>query len=141
MSEKSKFSFVDYRIVKLSFELNKDFEEKSGNIEIDPEISLNYEKIQDVLTLYLGVSVDDPKVPFTFTVVISGVFKFGDDVSGENTDSIANINCAAILFPFLREVVADLTRRAGFPPLLLPPINFVSAYRRKKGSEESIGLA
>ena len=28
------------------------------------------------------------------------------------------------LFPFLRNIIANLTRDGGFPPLLLSPINF-----------------
>lgn len=36
------------------------------------------------------------------------------------------IDCPALLFPFARRLVADLTREGGFPPLLLDPINFVN---------------
>ena len=33
------------------------------------------------------------------------------------------IQAPALLFPFARRLVADLTREGGFPPLLLDPIN------------------
>ena len=32
--------------------------------------------------------------------------------------------CPNLVFPFAREAVAELVQRAGFPPLLLQPINF-----------------
>ena len=36
--------------------------------------------------------------------------------------------CPNILFPFAREVVADLAMRGGFPQLLLAPMNFDALY-------------
>ncbi|MBW1706391.1 MAG: protein-export chaperone SecB, partial [Deltaproteobacteria bacterium] len=50
----------------------------------------------------------------------------------KDVEPIAKINCPAILFPFLRECVADITRRAGFNPLILPPINFVELAKQKE---------
>jgi len=41
------------------------------------------------------------------------------------------IECPALLFPFARRLVADLTREGGFPPLLLDPIDFGGLYRRR----------
>ncbi len=37
----------------------------------------------------------------------------------------------ALLFPFARRLVGDLTREGGFPPLLLDPIDFASLYRQR----------
>jgi preprotein translocase subunit SecB len=42
------------------------------------------------------------------------------------------VNCPGLLFPFLRRIVADLTREGGFPPLLLDPVDFAALYMRKK---------
>jgi preprotein translocase subunit SecB len=30
------------------------------------------------------------------------------------------------MFPFVRETIADLTLKTGYPPLLLPPINIIA---------------
>jgi len=38
------------------------------------------------------------------------------------------IECPRLLFPFARQVIADATSNTGFPPLLLDPIDFASAY-------------
>lgn len=37
---------------------------------------------------------------------------------------VLGIACPNILFPYLRETVSDLSVRAGFPPVLLNPVNF-----------------
>ena len=38
------------------------------------------------------------------------------------------IDCPALLFPFVRRVLADITRDGGFPPLMLDPIDFGRLY-------------
>ena len=42
------------------------------------------------------------------------------------------INCPSILFPFLRRLVADISREGGFPPLLLDPIDFAGLFMRRQ---------
>jgi preprotein translocase subunit SecB len=39
--------------------------------------------------------------------------------------------CPNVLFPFAREVVADVVAKAGFPQLLLAPVNFESLYAQE----------
>jgi len=41
------------------------------------------------------------------------------------------VDCATILFPFARRVLADAVRDGGFPPLLLDPIDFAKLYAHK----------
>ena len=41
------------------------------------------------------------------------------------------IACPNILLPFAREAVSDLVGKAGFPQLLLSPINFEGLYQQK----------
>ena len=41
-----------------------------------------------------------------------------------------------MLFPFLRRLVADLTREGGFPPLFLDPIDFGALYVNRRQREE-----
>ena len=41
------------------------------------------------------------------------------------------IECPRMLFPFVRRIVADVTRDGGFPPLNLETIDFVSLYRNE----------
>ena len=39
------------------------------------------------------------------------------------------IECPRMIFPFVRRVVADVTRDGGFPPLMLDTMDFVALYR------------
>ena len=53
----------------------------------------------------------------------------------DTLDSFLNINCPFLLFPFLRRLVADVTREGGFPPLLLDPIDFNQLYERRQQAQ------
>jgi len=42
-----------------------------------------------------------------------------------------------LLFPFIRRIVSDTIRDAGYPPVLLNPINFAELYRKQvKAAQE-----
>ena len=47
------------------------------------------------------------------------------------------INCPTIIFPFLRRLVADITREGGFPPLLLDPVDFGVLFMRRQQEHAS----
>lgn len=42
------------------------------------------------------------------------------------------INSPALTFPFVRRLVADITREGGFPPLLLDPIDFGALFVQRR---------
>ena len=49
------------------------------------------------------------------------------------------VNCPAVLFPFLRRLVGDLTREGGFPPLWLDPVDWGSLYNQRLAQEQAQG--
>jgi preprotein translocase subunit SecB len=63
--------------------------------------------------------------------VYGGLFKL-QNVPDQALEPFLLINCPTILFPFLRRLVADVTREGGFPPLLLDPIDFAGLYMRRQ---------
>lgn len=52
----------------------------------------------------------------------------------EKIEPLLMVECAFVLFPFARRVIADVTRDGGFPPVVLEPIDFHALYlqTRKK---------
>lgn len=140
MSEKHKFSFNDYKLLKIIFNLNDSFpNENTDNegIEVNPTFQIDYKKDEKWIFVNLNIKYDNQNAPFHFDIGIVGVFEFDIDISNENMESVVNINCAALLFPFLREIIADITRRAGFPALILPPVNFVRLYKDRVEIKDS----
>ena len=61
---------------------------------------------------------------------ISGIGKAG-------LDPLLESYCPSILFPYLREVVSDLSVRGGFPQLVLRPVNFEALYQQKRRQDSA----
>ncbi len=70
------------------------------------------------------------KVMFLIEVKQAGIFAIRN-VPAENLESILAVMCPNILFPYLREVVSNMTIKAGFAPVMLNPINFEALYQNK----------
>lgn len=51
------------------------------------------------------------------------------------------IEAPRLIFPFARQVVADAVAGAGFPPLLLDPIDFAGAYMTQYQAQQDQGAA
>jgi preprotein translocase subunit SecB len=70
-------------------------------------------------------------VIYDLEAIYAGMFKI-EQMPPQALEPFLLINCPTLLFPFLRRLVADLTREGGFPPLLLDPIDFGTLYMRKQ---------
>ena len=42
------------------------------------------------------------------------------------------VECPRLLFPYARNILADVTRDGGFPPVLLQPIDFVALWQARR---------
>jgi preprotein translocase subunit SecB len=40
------------------------------------------------------------------------------------------IECPRLIFPFARQVLANVTQQGGFPPLMMDPVDFSQIYRQ-----------
>ena len=66
-------------------------------------------------------------VGFLVEVHQAGIFTI-TGFEGVELGAVLGAYAPGLLFPFAREAVADLVQRAGFPQLLLQPINFDALY-------------
>jgi preprotein translocase subunit SecB len=60
----------------------------------------------------------------------AGVFQIRN-VPDAELAPVLGIVCPNILFPYARETVSDVINRAGFPPVLLAPVNFEALYQQR----------
>ena len=56
---------------------------------------------------------------------------FVQNVPQEQMHPLLMIECPRLIFPFLRRIVADVTRDGGYPPLNLEIIDFLALYRNE----------
>lgn len=82
------------------------------------------------LTVTVTAKIKD-KIMFLVEAQQAGIFRI-QNIPNEEIDPVLGIGCPNILFPYLREVVSDIVTRAGFPPVILNPVNFEAIYQQKK---------
>lgn len=70
-------------------------------------------------------------VMFLVEVAQAGIFRIAQ-VPADQLEAVLGIGCPNIVFPYLRETVSDLVSRAGFPPVILNPVNFEALYLQQK---------
>jgi len=56
--------------------------------------------------------------------------------SPEMAEPLLMVECPRMLFPFARSVLADMTREAGFAPLVLQPLDFVALWQSRRASRD-----
>ena len=136
-----KFSIVGIRLNEAHFAINQQYKrEKNKPIDLTHSIEVGHKQTDKILHVYVSVSSDSENQPFRFSVACEGSFAFEEIPLKEALDRIAHINCASIIFPYVRELIADLTRRASMTPLNLPPFNFVAMYEERKKTEPQTPL-
>jgi preprotein translocase subunit SecB len=135
MPDMYNFIFKELQILSMHFELKTDkIYKNTKNILISSTLNLRHDIIKDDkhLRVFMKLDICGEDLPFSLNIEVGGLFVFSVKLKiGQPLEKIANINCAAIMFPYLRETVSDITRRANLPPLYLPPMNFVELYNNK----------
>jgi preprotein translocase subunit SecB len=96
---------------------------RTSGDQIDPDI------YESVLTITLTAKVGD-RTLFLVEASQAGIFT----IRGVPPDQIQGalaVACPTVLFPYIRETLADAVARAGFPPVHLAPINFETLYAQQ----------
>jgi preprotein translocase subunit SecB len=90
----------------------------------------------DVVLSLNAEAKDGEKTVFHAELVYGGVFR----VAGfpqEHMLPVLFIECPRMLFPFARQIIADVTRNGGFPPLMIDPIDFAQMFAQRVAEEQA----
>lgn len=103
--------------------------------QVSIELSNATAKLEDgiyevVVTVTVTSKLGD-KTVFLVEVAQAGIFQIRN-VPEENIEIILGVTCPNIIFPYARETISDIVTRAGFPPVLLNPVNFEALYAQQK---------
>ena len=88
---------------------------------------------QTVLTVTVTAKVKE-KTLFLVEAAQAGIFVARNIPPGE-LEAVLAIACPNILFPYVREVISEAVVRAGFPPVILNPVNFESIYQAQRDGQ------
>jgi len=106
----------------------------SISISVDVKATQLHANMYEV-DLILNVEANaETKPAFLVEILYCGIVTL--NVPDEHLKPMLFIEVPRYLFPFARAVVASMTRDAGFPPLMIAPIDFVEIYQQRMASGE-----
>ena len=85
---------------------------------------------ETTLTVTVTAKLKD-KTMFLVEVAQAGIF-VARNIPAQELEQVLGIACPNILFPYVREVISDTVVRAGFPPVILSPVNFEAIYASQR---------
>jgi len=118
---------IEYKVIKIDFELNEKFVFKREKIFIEPFFNRDISKIDDThYKIQLGVKISSELsknlIPFNTEIVLSAIFELAD-WENPTRNVMAIDNATAILFPYLRNLLSTITMNGNIPPYVLPIVN------------------
>jgi preprotein translocase subunit SecB len=107
--------------------------------QVDIQLHHNSNAVEDgvyqtMLTVTVTAKIGE-KTLFLVEATQAGIFVARNIPTGE-LDAVLGIACPNILFPYIREVISDTVVRAGFPPVILSPVNFEAIYQAQRDSQQ-----
>ena len=108
-----------------------------------PGDSPNFDINVDVKTQQMGPKLYESAIEFKaraisksgtiydLECVYAGLFQI-ESMPPQMMEPFLLVNCPALIFPYLRRLIADITREGGFPPLTLDPIDFGALFVRRQ---------
>ena len=94
---------------------------------------------QTTLTVTVTAKVKD-KTLFLVEAAQAGIFVVRN-LPAQDLEAVLGIACPNILFPYVREVISDVVTRAGFPPVVLAPVNFEAIYQQSREGQPQAATA
>lgn len=126
-------------IKDLSFENPTPLQSFTEDQDTQPNISVNIgvqaEKLgEGNFEVFLKIRADakrNDKVMFIAELTYASIIGVEGNVSDQQAAPLVMIEAPHLMFPFARNIMADMTRDGGFPPLLLAPVDFVSLFQQQ----------
>lgn len=128
MAKASVLKFIHYTVDDIQFKSVQVAIDKH-EFELHPHFKRNLMEVGDhlydlKLTMEI-LSSEKQEIPFNLMVSLTGHFALMEEgISEKQKEDILKKNTVAILFPFLRAIVASITTAANIVPLVLPVMNF-----------------
>lgn len=109
-------------------------DDERAQVKVDVNVAVN--KIADGVfesVLEINTAAKTSKgILYNVEVSYGGVFRL-EGIPEAAIQPALFINAPTLLYPFVRRIVADVTRDGGYPPLFLDPIDFAGLYAQNRG--------
>ena len=112
--------------------------------QLEVQFNIAVEKVaDDVHEVVLKIEVaarSDQGVHFLIDLSYAGLYGLRN-IPDDALQPFLLIEAPRLLFPFVRQIIADCSQNTGFPPLLLDPIDFGAAYMAQLEAQQAGGEA
>jgi preprotein translocase subunit SecB len=89
---------------------------------------------ETTLTVTVTAKIKE-KTMFLVEAAQAGIF-VARNIPAVELEAVLAIACPNILFPYVREVISDVVVRAGFPPVVLSPVNFEAIFQAQREQQQ-----
>lgn len=104
-----------------------------GNPAFNVSISVGVKKqADDLYAVELNLKAKanrEETLLFNVELVYGGVFRLRN-IPEAQISTLLMVECPRLIFPFARQVLANVTQQGGFPPLMMEPVDFMAIYRQ-----------
>lgn len=99
-------------------------EDVQTSVNVNADVSVQDKHITVILTAAIKQKYHEEE-QLSCHVSMAGLFAAkGDNETDKDLEKFGKVNGAAIIFPYIREHISNLSLKAGLPPLILPLLNF-----------------
>ena len=105
-----------------------------NKLDIHTDVAVNGEQVivgEEVSVIQTFKDVEQVKI----RVKMVGMFTRVGDSEIKDLDSFGRVNGAALIFPFVREVITNTSIKAGLPAIIIPPVNFTKTPNPEKSEQ------
>lgn len=130
-------------IKDLSFENPNPIDSFTKNLDKQPNISVNigvqaHNLGEGNFEVVLDIRADAKRESdVLFIAELSyGAIVNVDQVPEDQAAPLVMIGAPHLMFPYARNIISDMTRDGGFPPLLLSPVDFAALFQQQHGQQQ-----
>lgn len=128
---KSKLRFIDYQVKEVILKQNDKFINDKEEIDIDFDLkhttNVKDNRMKIKLEIVIFDETEEKNYPFYMKTVLEGNFA----IEGQDIEKF-EINGISLLYPYVRAIISTYTANSNIPTLILPPINVIEYYNKRK---------
>ncbi|UXS29556.1 protein-export chaperone SecB [Staphylococcus delphini] len=139
----ASIGFKNYNFRNFSYRVNENLEiENIDRFEVESDFSakIAFEDNQAYIIMDCQIGNDDISCPFIINVELTGVFDIefekDDEQDIEQLKELLSQNAIAILYPYIRSLVSDITSKANsFDTFIIPVANIAKVMKENNKIE------
>ena len=120
--QEAQFRFLDFKVVKSIYQIDTQKFKQGGKLDVNFKFPTELDFTQkNLISFPMEVLIENEDKSLRIHVGIIGIFESDVDLTKEK--SFVEISAPAIIFPYIRAYVSNLTSMSGIQPILLPTYN------------------